>query len=75
MEVQHDTDDLMCVLNGTAIPQMEWLFLGDDIVSPLLITNSSWDKKVLSCMIMNNCSSLQQQCEESHMYIIKGMEL
>ena len=43
------TEDMRCSWSGGDIERMEWLFLGQNTIVPMKITNSSWDGALLSC--------------------------
>ena len=63
---QNLTDAMICVWNGGLVPRSEWLFLGNNIISPLAMTNSSWD---MLCMVESDCEL--QQCGE--VFTIQGI--
>ena len=66
---QNLTDAMICVWNGGLVPRSEWLFLGNNIISPLAMTNSSWDMEQLLCMVESDCEL--QQCGE--VFTIQGI--
>ena len=66
---QNLTDAMICVWNGGSVPKSEWLFLGDNVISPLAMTNSSWDMELLLCMVESDCEL--QQCGE--VFTIQGI--
>ena len=70
VEALGDTNmtDLKCMWNGTELPTMEWMFLGNSVISPLGVTNESWDMEMLLCTDRSDCSVWQ--CGNT--FIIQG---
>ena len=62
------TGDVMCTWDGPLIPTTEWLFLGDNVMSPLEISNGSWDMEMLLCTVGKTCDV--SQC--GRLFTIKG---
>ena len=71
LEEYEVTDALLCVWNGGLIPKSEWLFLGDNIITPLAMSNRSWDMELLLCMVQSGCEL--QQCGD--IFIIQGISI
>ena len=65
------TDALLCVWNGGLILKNEWLFLGDNVITPLAMTNRSWHMELLLCMVQSDCEL--QQCGE--VFTIQGISI
>ena len=58
-EAHHAVDSLACVWSGAPLSQMEWLFIGNNRIAPLTLTNETWDMETLACWIQSG-SGLQQ---------------
>ena len=44
------TDDIVCAWNGGEIVRMEWLFLGENTIVPMEVSNSSWNDVEFACI-------------------------
>ena len=66
MQAQCAVGSLRCTWSGGgALPQMEWLFLGDNLIAPLTSSNTTWNTQPLTCWI-------QIYPPLTHSFIIQG---
>ena len=49
VDLSSQNDVMRCVWSGGEIERMEWLFIGQDTIVPMMTTNSSWDGAIFTC--------------------------